>query len=326
MQTQQIKTKYSDYLDNLEYTRKNFISSGYMFGESAINVERYYDRDETFAYFNPSSFHQGDLLFIDDDDKNVFYNPETQKAYLLAARKLEDKIRPVKISLEIFDNLIFESKKDSLTREYINAEYKDRAEYESHMRETFPEGVDWPDHLFELGMKPCFPFTNQFHDVYDVVKGSHTYLEIWNKLKGRCLKVVKTTEVLVAVMEGGYAYGKIRADKIVVPVFTFVEEYSKYIDNVGIEINPEQYYNPEDFNDELRIVMDSRTKKNGIYNLAKKRMVANCEFDHISYCNFYNPKYVHSKTCLIKMKLGKYEAMLKFDDLKNVKRINQLPY
>ncbi len=325
MQTQQIRTKYSDYLDSLEYARKDFISSGYMFGESAINVGRYYDRDETFAYFRPSSFHQGDLLFIDDDDRNVFYNAKTQKAYLLAARKLEDKIRPVKISLEIFDNTIYESEKDSRTGEYLNAKYKDRAEYENHMRESFAVPPKWSNEL-DLEFKACFPFTNQFHDVYDVVKGCHTYLEIWNMLKGRCLKVAKTTEVLVAVMEGGYLYGRIKADKIVVPVFTFVEEYSKYIDNVGIEINPEQYFNPDDFNDELRIVMDSRTKKNGIYNLAKKRMVANCEFDHISYCNFYNPKYVHSKTCLIKMKLGKYEAMLKFDDLKNVKRINQLPY
>lgn len=88
--------------------------------------------------------------------------------------------------------------------------------------DIFDFQVDEYDQSLLRTGKHCFAMTTEFHDVFDFASRCRTYLDIWNLIKGKRIKVSAVNTVNVA--RHNAANQVIGIKTFHVPVFTFIKE------------------------------------------------------------------------------------------------------
>ena len=311
---------------------------GWIVGQAALNHEMRYSYSSriinnvrhVLGDVYCDNYNVGEEFYIFDDDKYVFVNREYPNvAHVLAACKTENNIYPKWLSLRMFKYAVSEYKKEQLSEDfslYSLVEYKSEEDYKKYLTDTF-----WGDflkssnsnmarslrhglRLSDEGQHPIiriYPATNNENDVFKEVCDCKTNLEMWKKLKGRCVRVVKNTPVLTVGMKSEYLI------TVNVPAFIFVDK------DIKKEIIDEKDFEPQYFFDNYRIVIDEKTKKYGIKNRLTNRRVISCVFDEISYEHFNNPRYYGSDIILVHFKKDGLESMCKSDELETLSRLRK---
>ncbi len=317
--------RYYDYQEKLKYERWYYKNKGWLMGISYLNHNRGYEKDgrllraEGHSRINDcfpvseydNRFQVGEEIYIDDNDENVFVDPAYPNvAHIITACKNADNIYTKVISLGIFTHSYIEIvnekdvsgnyKKDEHGN-YIRKHYSDKKEYEDILKIISPQDSEYKIKQYiekiDFNTEPKFvyPFTNQVHDVYDAIRPTKTNLEIWNIIKGKCLKVVSTKEVCTLSVTqmtslSSTVLGKVHTRYeywplvVNVPVFTFINK------DINKEIKEEHHYEPRYFIREeghnYRIVVDKKTGKQGISNLDTGKVICRSIFDNISLFDF----------------------------------------
>lgn len=120
--------------------------------------------------------------------------------------------------------------------------------------------------------------TSEHHDVYDTIHQCRNEKEIWEAIKGKCLRVVDIVETI----RGFYRQdrddflsltdnGRLAIRKV--PVFEFVDKNPVFL--------PE--YDPRYFYEDYRIVSSDDKTKWGIINVRTNKTVVPCVFDDIKW-------------------------------------------
>ena len=86
---------------------------------------------------------------------------------------------------------------------------------------------EYDESLLKTG-RHCKAMTNEFYDVFDFVSECRTYLDVWNLIKGKRIKVSAVNTVNVARHNAANQVIGIRMYHV--PVFTFVRERKTYDD------------------------------------------------------------------------------------------------
>lgn len=355
-------SQHYSLIEMTKHLRKHYIDKGWFMGVSYLDHELSYGKlgyrpvghsliddcypsswyDRYYNYRVDNDFHEGEEIYIDDNDENVFVDPTALNvAHILVSCKTIDKIYPKVISLGVFKRSVPEYvserdcqgnyKKDE-NGNFIWKHYSDKKEYEDILKILRPQMGEYEikqyiDSLdFNTLPKHVYPFSNQVHDVYDALRGVKTNLEIWNRIKGRCIKVVNTEEVCTLgltdrVSVSRTVLGKIREYKekwprmVKVPVFTFVNK------DINKEIKAEHHYEPRYFirqksgNLNYRIIVDEKTQLKGLVDLDKGRKICQCYFDDINHLCF-SLDDANMPIELVKFKKDGYEAMCEIGQLK----------
>ena len=311
---------------------------GWIVGRAALNHEMRYSY--SFRIINNvrpvlgdvycDNYNIGEEFYIFDDDKYVFVNKEYPNvAHVLAACKTENNIYPKWLSLRMFKYSVSEYQEERLGEDsfiYSLVKYKNKEGYKKYLADNFlSDFLKSSDskmarslrHRLELcdeGEFPIisiYPATNNENDVFKEVCDCKTNLEMWEKLKGRCVRVVKKTPVLTLGMNNCHLI------TVNVPAFVFVDK------DIKKEIIDEKDFEPQFFFDDYRIVIDKKTKKYGIKNRLTNRSVISCVFDEISYQHFNNPRYFDSDIILVHFKKDGLESMCKSDELNTISRLRK---
>ena len=337
------------YLEKGWLTGVSYLDHGLSYGEPGYMPVGHSRIDDNYpspwydnGYHVDNEFHEGEEIYIDDNDENVFVDPTARNvAHLIVFCKTIDNIYPKVISMRVFRWSVPEyvSEKDSQGNykkdeygNYIWRHYSDKKEYEEILKIIRPEMGEYEirQHIdsFDFNTLPkyVYPFSNQVHDVYDAFRGAKTNLEIWNRIKGRCIKVVNTKEVCTLglttrVSVSRTVWGKINEYKekclrmVKVPVFTFVNK------DINKEIKSEHHYEPRYFirhksgNLNYRIIVDEKTQLKGLVDLDTGRKICLCYFDDISHL-FFSLDDTNMPIELVKLKKDGYEAMCEMGQLR----------
>ena len=259
-----------------------------------------------------TNLEEGEELYFDNNENDVFVNSSFQNvAHVLVVSKTANNISAKWISLAVFRRSVTQFKMEGNHGNpifYANWEESEKYNYETFseeiIRDIFPlELRDFKNHYVSI-----YPATKHTNDVFKEVYKCKTNLEIWEKLKGKCVKVVKTTSVETY---DPFIYGGMGGMRTVrVPAFVFVDK------DINKEIKNEKHYEPYYFFGNYRIIVDEKTNKWGIKNLKTGKVVVPCVYDHISYQSYDNPQYVKKKTTLVKFETNGYEAFCKANELK----------
>ena len=238
--------------------------------------------------------------------------------HILVLCKTENKIFPKWISLAIFwydaiefidgcwrysiDNL--KSYNEEAWLNYFSETFSgqlkdDKVKYYKESQQIYSSGSSMP---FKI-----YPATNDKNDVYKDIIHCKTNLELWEKIKGRCLKVKKITPVRT------FEPKEHSITQIKVPAFSFIDK------DIDKEIMKEHHYKPEYFFGDYRIIVNLKTRKRGIKDLKTGKMVVPCEFTDIGYHRFYNAQYVNSPILVVSFFKDGQEALIKAEDLRRLR-------
>ena len=298
--------------------RKEKASQGWISGLAALDHTIAYDNNmilikkhsilkDTFI----TNLEEGEELYFDNNENDVFVNSSFQNvAHVLVVSKTKNTLCAKWISLALFYRSVIQCKmEDERPNPIFYSKWEDSEKYnfetfsEEIIRDIFPLELRDSDTPIKI-----YPATKDPNDVFKKIYKCKTNLEIWDKLKGKCVKVVKTTlvETYDPFMHGGM--GGMRTVRV--PAFVFVDK------DLNKEIKNEKHYEPYYFFGNYRIIVDEKTNKWGIKNLKTGKVVVPCVYDHISYQSYDNPQYVKKKTTLVKFKTNGYEAFCKANELK----------
>lgn len=289
---------FNDFKQEIEIERQFYKDKGWLSGISYLNHERFYEKDSDHIQiidrypvtnFN-NDFVEGEEIYIDDNIDNVFIDPTAQNVvHLLTYCKTNNSIYTKVISFDIFTRIVieFNHQKDS-TGSYDLKKFKNQQELEDFANEYYSNPTDYISSYHDFEIKAIPPYTSQFKDVYDSISGSNTNLDIWNTIKGKCLKVVKTTKVFTVesrmeVNRWLNAEYKYTTRDVIVPAFMFVDK------DINKEIKSEHHYEPQYFISDhsgyknYRIIVDEKTKLKGLMNLNTGKIICKCVFENISY-------------------------------------------
>ena len=227
------------------------------FGQLAY--ERLGKRENNFGSVPFASFKLGDELYIYDDisylfkDKsdNANYNRESSSGVLVAC--YNPKIGNTARTL-FFDYLDFTQ------------------------HEFYPSN-DPRRRTKKTGNVICAK-TSEHHDVYDTIHQCRNEKEIWEAIKGKCLRVVDVVETELGwfLKEKG-VFWPLRNDRDggsrirKVPVFEFVDKNPVFLPD----------YDPRYFYEDYRIVSSDNKTKWGIINVRTNKTVVPCVFDDIKW-------------------------------------------
>ena len=287
-----------DFKEKIELERDFYKDKGWLSGISYLNHERFYKKDSDHIQiidrypvtnFN-NDFVEGEEIYIDDNIDNVFIDPTAQNVvHLLTYCKTNNSIYTKVISFDIFTSVVieFKNQKDS-TGGYDFKIFENKQELEDFANEYYSNPTDYISSYHDFEIKAIPPYTSQFKDVYDSISGSKTNLDVWNTIKGKCLKVVKTTKVFTVesrmeVNRWLNAEYKYTTRDVTVPAFTFVDK------DINKEIKSEHHYEPQYFISDhsgyknYRIIVDEKTKLKGLMNLNTGKIICKCVFENISY-------------------------------------------
>lgn len=298
--------------------REEKASQGWISGLAALDHTKAYDNNvilikkhsilkDTFI----TNLEEGEELYFDNNENDVFVNSSFQNvAHVLVVSKTANNISAKWISLAVFYRFVSPFKMEGNLMDPIF--YANWEESEKYNYETFSEEIIrdvFPLELRDFKYHPVYiyPATKHTNDVFKEVYKCKTNLEIWDKLKGKCVKVVKTTLVETFDPARPYSRGLI---SVRVPAFVFVDK------DINKEVKNEKHYEPYYFFGNYRIIVDEKTNKWGIKNLKTGKVVVPCVYDHINYQSYDNPQYVKKKTTLVKFKTNGYEAFCKANELK----------
>jgi hypothetical protein len=310
---------------------------GWIVGKASLNHEMKYSY--SFRIINSlrpvlgdvycDNYNIGEEYYIFDDDKYVFVNKEYPNvAHVLAACKTENNIYPKWLSLRMFNYSVFEHQEERVEDYsiYLLVKYKSKEGFEKYLADNFysdflktsdsnmARSLRLTLELCDKGEYPnirIYPASNNKNDVFKEVCDCKTNLEMWEKLRGRCVRVVKKTPVLTLGMNNCHLI------TVNVPAFVFVDK------DIKKEIIDEKDFEPQYFFDDYRIVIDKKTKKYGIKNRLTNRSVISCVFDEISYQHFNNPRYFDSDIILVHFKKDGLESMCKSDELNTISRLRK---
>ena len=318
-----------DFKEKIELERNFYKDKGWLSGISYLNHERFYEKDSDHIQiidrypvtnFN-NDFVEGEEIYIDDNIDNVFIDPTAQNVvHLLTYCKTNNSIYTKVISFDIFTSVVieFNNQKDS-TGSYDLKKFGNKQELEDFANEYYSNPTDYISSYHDFEIKAIPPYTSQFKDVYDSIRGSKTNLDIWNTIKGKCLKVVKTTKVFTVesrmeVNRWLNAEFKYTTRDVTVPAFTFVDK------DINKEIKSEHHYEPQYFISDhsgyknYRIIVDEKTKLKGLVNVNTGKKICRCVFDNISYfqyiINVQDPPEI-----MIKFTKNGYEAICEVNRL-----------
>lgn len=250
-----LKNLMNKYYDSHEFSAEtvvgdfhkgNEFSCGNKWGRSAI--DNFGLREEKLFLPFPN-FSIGDELFIDDNIENI-YKSKVGAGVVAAC---------------------YTSKGN-----YAHALYFDYLDYTQPEYDTSSLPKDGHTHIIEqetTGKTICAK-TPEHHEVYDIIHNCTTEQEIWDAIKGKCLKVVDIIEtVQIRRMSNERlmvsSYPSIRK----VPVFEFVEKRTVF----WPDYDPRYYY------DDYKIVCAPKTNKLGIINARTQKTIIECVFDNIEW-------------------------------------------
>lgn len=131
-----------------------------------------------------------------------------------------------------------------------------------------------PHDYYPTGEFVC-PKTDSVHDVYDAVKDCETFFDVWNVLKGKCLRSEHMNRFITAkaTMEISKKRKVVSTGVVSLACFTFI---SRDLNKVT---------SPELCCHEYRIVSNEYDKW-GIYNDEKGVLVVGFFFDKIEWCRY----------------------------------------
>lgn len=131
-----------------------------------------------------------------------------------------------------------------------------------------------PDDIYPTGEFVC-PVTDSVHDVYDAVKDCDTFYDVWNVLKGKCLRAEHINRFITAkaTVEISKKREVVSTGVVSLACFTFI---SRYLNKVT---------SPELCCREYRIVSNEYDKW-GIYNDEKGVLLVGFFFDKIEWCRY----------------------------------------
>lgn len=122
--------------------------------------------------------------------------------------------------------------------------------------------------------------TLEHHDVYDTIHKCRNEEEIWEAIKGKCLRVVDIVETVKGIyMSHSDAFFRNLDDKgerlaiRKVPVFEYVDKNPVFLPD----------YDPRYFYEDYRIVSSDDKERWGIVNVRTNKTVVPCVFDDIKW-------------------------------------------
>ena len=117
------------------------------------------------------------------------------------------------------------------------------------------------------------PKTDDTHDVFDAVKDCDTFFDLWNVLKGKCLRTTSIKRFITAQTPNvEVSYKRVaHTQTMCLSCFSFVNR------DLNKVISPELCYR------EYRIVSNENGKW-GIYNDEKEKLIVDFLFDKIEWC------------------------------------------
>ena len=228
-----------------DHHKKSEFIWGNLWGKSAF--ENFSLREEKLNLPYPN-FSIGDELFVDDNIENVFKSK--MGAGVVTA--------------------CYTSKGN-----YAHALYFDYLDFTQPEFDTSSLPKDGQLHIVEqkTGKMICAK-TDEYHKVYDKIHNCTTEQEIWDAIKGKCLKVVDIIETVAGrrlrdKRFAAFHYPSIRK----VPVFDFVEKRTVFWPD----------YDPRFYYDDYKIVCDKKTNKWGIINARTQKSIIDCAFDDLKW-------------------------------------------
>ena len=231
-------------------------SSGVDFGQLAY--ERLGKRENNFGRVPFASFKLGDELYIYDDISNLFKRDiDIRKASSagVVVACYNPKVGNTAKTL-LFDYL-----------DFTQPEFDPSGDY--HL-------LPWTK---KTGNIICAK-TSEHHDVYDTIHQCRNEKEIWEAIKGKCLRVVDIVETVKGIyMSHRDAFFRHLDDKgeridiRKVPVFEFVDKNPIFLPD----------YDPRFFYEDYRIVSSEDKERWGIVNVRTNETVVPCVFDDIKW-------------------------------------------
>jgi hypothetical protein len=231
-------------------------SSGVDFGQLAY--KRLGKRENNFGRVPFASFKLGDELYIYDDISNLFKRDidisKASSAGVVVAC-YNPKVGNTAKTL-LFDYL-----------DFTQPEFDPSGDY--HL-------LPWTK---KTGNIICAK-TSEHHDVYDTIHQCRNEKEIWEAIKGKCLRVVDIVETVKGIyMSHRDAFFRHLDDKgeridiRKVPVFEFVDKNPIFLPD----------YDPRFFYEDYRIVSSEDKERWGIVNVRTNETVVPCLFDDIKW-------------------------------------------
>ena len=306
----------------LEQWRKQKESKGWISSIAALDHGLYYDKDSERSELRDiyvSGLEVGEEIYITEDKKNVFVDKSSPNvAHILVVSKTTKEIQPKWLSLSIFRKPVLEYEKNDNDDIMNSKQYKNKEEYQKHLSETFSDEEMIKRHLDSYTEDFCivghWPATNHPRDVFKALEGCDTNLKIWEKIKGKAIKVVKITPVYTYEPNPVYTYphGYKHNITINVPAFVFID---KKFDK---DVREEHNYGPEYLFGDYRIIVNTKTEKYGIKSLKTGKEVVPCVYDRISHHKFCNDKYSKDQITIVHFKKNAGEAMCREQDLETL--------
>lgn len=238
-----------------------FSSAGVDFGQLAY--ERLGKRENTFGRVPFASFKLGDELYVDDDinylfKRDVDFSSSPSAGVVVAC--YNPKVGNTAKAL-LFDYL-----------DFTQAEFDTSSVLTGYYNQPLTK---------KTGNIICAK-TVEHHNVYDTIHKCRDEKEIWETIKGKCLRVVDIVETAKGIYwpkRDGLLISPIRKENRClldirnVPVFEFVDINPVFLPD----------YDPRYFYEDYRIVSSDDKTKWGIINVRTNKTVVPCVFDDIKW-------------------------------------------